>query len=330
MLGIIKLKPFEVAKDMEYQKRLVDAGLLEVLIDLLSQCKNEEISNILPNGGDEQSGPWLWVHLLDRFSRYDTSRSLGVVSNAGFRPFIKCMCNCHKREFFRSTNLWYESVGFFIGLVRTLVKTRDAADILLQQDEDVLNLLVQSIFWNDQPDMAKSIKEHIKPIMLSMDPMEVMSNAAVLALHEISGILVHETVDDGLRKYVLKSEPKRLLQYIGKTPVPDNMHGNEHKVPFVVALINVIKSTKCGATKIFVIENMISSFVVAGCVDKEVIAGIIDYGLHFISCVDPVLGGDPEITLTIANNMMTNDGILPTTRCSFCVCCSSWLISNGL
>eukprot|EP00571_Detonula_confervacea_P016007 CAMPEP_0172307816 /NCGR_PEP_ID=MMETSP1058-20130122/8591_1 /TAXON_ID=83371 /ORGANISM="Detonula confervacea, Strain CCMP 353" /LENGTH=699 /DNA_ID=CAMNT_0013020091 /DNA_START=114 /DNA_END=2213 /DNA_ORIENTATION=+ len=300
----------------QYLQRLVDAGLIPAVLEILSRCEDDDFCDVVEADAtacsvvnsqvfnsrniEGQEGtipePRAWVLLL-----HDTVqhvKRLGEKRNHECRmqiaqeiaPLVKCMCDDMRRELFRSTKYWHTCIFPFIALIFNLAGTKETQSILIEHD-GFLALMVQCIFWSDQrPDILKESQ----PFMDGLKP-HSLSSIASLAFGVIGYILEGHQQEDEF-KYFFDGVGKECNINIGATSIVSKAYDPDSKKVFVSCLIGLLKGSK---NAVMASENlgipqeeirkMLYVLMVTGCVDKNVIAEVVDFGLSHTTTYDDAL-----------------------------------------
>ena len=143
------------AGDDAYLRGLVDAGLINTVLQLLERCEDEKFPDVLGRDGDIPN-PAIWLNLLlnavsGEFatmipnellwkSRMEIAKRIG--------PVVRCMTDYKQRTFFGENRYWWQgtSIVYFVILLQYLMGSPETLSILVEY-EGLVNFLIQCIFW---------------------------------------------------------------------------------------------------------------------------------------------------------------------------------------
>ena len=123
----------EVASEssLEYRLRLIEAGLIPTVLELVGRCK-ESFTDVLVDLGakDEDTSfvamPSIWVGLLSNLAgTFPTVRDDCIIEIAeGISgDLMKCMLDDTKRVLFNSNMYWHNTLFMFMTLLMNLLET---------------------------------------------------------------------------------------------------------------------------------------------------------------------------------------------------------------
>ena len=151
-------------EDIACRSRLVDAGMIDVVLDLLQRCTDEKFSDVLADIGEEECAkeggngggenellalPSVWVNVLLNTvchnnllndAKMDDCRVL-VAMNIG--PLVQCMINDSKREFYQNNMMWHRCISYFPTLLQKITLTSETVPILLEY-KGLADMVIQS------------------------------------------------------------------------------------------------------------------------------------------------------------------------------------------
>ena len=267
--------------DKHYMQRLISAGLIQVLLSLLNQCEDEEFDTVR-NGGDVVS-PVNWITILDMILEDDTSYAMEVAQNIG--PLTRCMCDYNTRMMYKRNVLWYESVASFLALLSRLIQTKETVTTVIE-NEGLMDFLIQCPFWRyNRPDIIHEIESFEKSgahnVSLNVTVMEcaLMDIVTVVecALMDIAHIIAAVSWQ---MDYDEETSATCLYKF-GTTTIPiKDEGGTVRKTPFIVALFKLMDSVQMNRGTQECINMVLSQLIGSNCVDKDVISGVINYGLN--------------------------------------------------
>ena len=288
-----------------FRQRLLEEGIIQLVLDFLIQCENSEVRCVISNTATPLLDPSRWLNLLvnitignaqvsplDDWEEDSENRKIVMHIVRDFGPVVKCMCNT-PGEFFKKKKHWYQSAMPFVFLVMNIAGTRDALPILLQY-EGLIEFMVQSIYWEShRPDIVEeSSRFH------TIDFQFIADNARKF-ISRISNLDVcREDVPDNSVRRCLKAIGTSRIAARSATPVA----GRRSEL-YVMNLIAHIQSEHLGKERNSELRYIdynfsfrtLKSLIIAGCVDKDVIAGVIDLAKQKqLTCEDA-----PHITMTM-------------------------------
>ena len=294
----------------QYLKRMVDAGLVSVVLGLLNKCREVDIVDIVDTEGSFPfngtmvksrgellegyvSTPTVWVDILLRLAA--SEKSLGInkmricrveIAN-GIKPLVECVCDDTKRELFKSTQHWYDVFLPFVTLVYWLIGrkcdpdyTGDVTIPILIEYKGLLETMVRCIFWaQERPDIMQESQQY-KSVLKPDNFAQIASWAGAIVEQIMKS---HELEDD--YKFYYNGTGKEYNMRIGSTLIVDEEYNPECTVPFISGLICLLG----GSVKSEVMNsgnfidrpslfNMMKMLLVTGCVDKK---GAENLGSHF-------------------------------------------------
>lgn len=148
------------AEHAAFMRRLVEEGVIEVLLNLLKRCADEEILHVIQDGRlmdgvgghDIITMPSKWALILAKLvlfssviggEKIDECRLTIATS---IQPLMKCMVDDMKRELYKSKECWHRFVESFMSLIVGVVQTKEAMDVIFR-NEGVVDMLIQVLFW---------------------------------------------------------------------------------------------------------------------------------------------------------------------------------------
>ena len=245
--------------DAAFHRRLVDAGIVDVLLMFLGRICDVSFSKLKQEiGGDVQD--WLyWLAILIHLSQ---SEAVSVMVTPRIGPLVKAMS---KREFFRDKReAWHGTVNC-VELINNLMNS-DRNKAVLAGYTQLLDFLVQSMFWTTyRPDIIKDIAAHEK--RGSSQP-GTLAKIHLVAIRSLYLLCQHS---DPFTK-----DGKSRLERIGTTSVVCQRHDKKNQLPFATGLLELIKNRKQDDRD--VLFSILFELIGAGCVDKRTILGLIELG----------------------------------------------------
>jgi len=251
-----KNEPDKVQKDqVVIYKKLVDAGLVSAAIGVTVTGCTEKHSS-----GDIFS-PRMCIMLLANMSNNDNKHRLQIAK--GIQPLIKCMINVEKREYFGSKKHWHKSIKVFIMLISNLALSNEVLDILVHTNDELTLYMVQSMFWGThrQEDIVKESKVY----NISKSPDLYFSSISTEAASFLQGLVegCNEKSDEGKNK----------IRELATMPIVST--NNHCESALIYGLLDILKLCPNDMRPFIALLHRLT---LGGCVDKEVIAGIIELG----------------------------------------------------
>jgi hypothetical protein len=278
--------------ELAYRSKLVEGGLIGIYLDLLKKCDGTTFAELFGEEGGEKfvPSPIEWMGFLSNYvtslrrapqsnpddipGRNGDPICIEIAENLG--PLIKCMRDDQKRELFGSKLFWYQTYPFFIIFVTNLVMMNNKAmPILLQYENgEFLKVMVQHLFINKYRDDIMKDDLAIKWIL----PRLYMSaDAATRFVYLRIAMIVDE--DDSLPGGLFTDEQTSKLYKIGVTPVVNESFDPNCNVSFMRGIVELVGQPTDDPTSKNIFYYFLSNLSVAGCVDADVINGVIRLGM---------------------------------------------------
>ena len=258
---------------------LKDSGVLSVVLVFLKRCEDESFNNLVnTNRSGTLQSPSHWINLLQKATLQKPSCRLQIAENIG--PLVKCMCNDMTRLFFKSNKHWKEAMLSFVGLIYNMIHscTADNSDkkivYALIQNEGLLRSIIQWGYWGQhRPDISKELR--LLDVDMCKDIARMGRDAIATLITDTDNFLRDE---DG--EWTEDSESFLLM--CGTTPIVNKDYDPSCMVSYAVQLIRHIKTEGWNEDEIDSLDYLVIGH--GDCVDKDVINGMIDLGLHY--CAD--------------------------------------------
>ena len=270
---------------------LDQSGIVSSTLNFLKRCEEDTFDKVLADardsisaprprgghisyvGGDLKS-PVLWIKVLSKAVELEPSCKVKIARSIG--PLVSCMCKDMTRLFFQSNKHWQEGILTFVELVSNMISnSKDSTNIKvvnsLLKYEGLLESIIQWNFWDKhRPDLV------------------IMENCTEIAAlgREITGNLFTGTVDNP------SAEDKQLLGLIGSMPIVSKDYDPNCMISYTAGLICYYKKRK-GSKEgfkldligdiLYILQPLIE---IGDCIDKDVIAGMIDLGMHHVHDYD--------------------------------------------
>lgn len=266
----------EVASDVAYLQRLVDAGLVAAVLPLLERGENGTVAEAL--GREESLGdPAGWIMLLDSMlqnttcedvrlnTRLEIARRIGLL--------IRCMIDDRQRRCFDDNFHWWDSMVPFVALLETLTLSLETVPILLQYD-GLVEFLIQCMFWEShRPDLVHEVREYADK--LDSDIFEAIYIAATRVVRAFAVETVDVTSDSSFR---VPERSRKRLAMIASTKIVNEKYNPKCKVTFGAGWFDLLVS----APKEDERESLWIIFVYmmrAQCATKTIFVRTVEHGL---------------------------------------------------
>ena len=256
----------------KYLVRLLDAGLVSVVLGLLQRCQEsfddvveaeiEDCRSIDWEKGYRQdmegriSAPGLWIHLLSNIivcsgignKRIDEIK-MQIACDIG--PLVSCMCDDVKRELFQSKKYWFNAIPSFVYNLYSIVSrmsgsldVRKSVVSILSKYDGLTELMIQSIFWGEhRPDIIKEAEEVAEGEMMDPDSFAMVADHAGAFLGE--ALKSHE--QEGAKKFYFEGYGKEMNYKFGTTPIVSRTYDPSCGLIFISGLIGLLRRDKTNA-----------------------------------------------------------------------------------
>ena len=281
---------------------IAKSGILSTVLSFIQQCENDTFDNVVLSaacaaraagvGALRYSGmlksPVFWIAILRKaVIQDDLCISLDIARSIG--PLVRCMCNDMERMFFKSNKYWREGIAVFVHLISSIVtKSLDPAVNAAEKDrketvdtllnhESLLSSIIQWGFYDDEhrPDIVKEVVRT-----------EICTQTVSIGMNTVAQLVRGAYKSTGHGESIT-SEGISRLKIIGKIPVVSKKYDPNCTISYVEGLIHLAKREgaelfvpSIGA---YILESLIEN---AGCVDKDVIKEMIDWGTNYDHDVD--------------------------------------------
>ena len=258
----------------KYLVRLLDAGLVSVVLGLLQRCQESfddvveaeiEIGGVsigkrviatCPDMEGRISAPGLWIHLLSNIivcsgvgnKRIDEIK-MQIACDIG--PLVSCMCDDVKRELFQSKKYWFDAIPSFVYNLYSIVSKRSgtldvrkSAVSILSKYDGLTELMIQSIFWGEhRPDIIKEAEEVAEGEMMGPDSFATVADHAGAFL--VEALKSHE--QEGAKKFYFEGYGKEMNYKFGTTPIVSRTYDPSCGLIFISGLIGLLKRDETNA-----------------------------------------------------------------------------------
>ena len=247
--GIILLYGSTDEGEMAILKRLVDAGLVATVLQLLERCEDETFTDVLSRhcGGGDLEAPSRWLLLLLQAAAADnrSSNDEPVQDHSNSRmeiarrigPLVRCMTNDSQRLFFGENKYWWRDrpIVYFVALVEGLVRSLETVPILLQY-EGLTEFLIQCLFWERcRSDIVEESRKHA--VEFDADNFKTIRNGAIRALRAL--FRVKKIMVDGC--FVrFSDEGSKRLHMIASTKIVSAKYNPDCKVTFAAGWFDLM------------------------------------------------------------------------------------------
>lgn len=278
----------ETREELAYRTKLVEGGLIQIILDILKQCGEKEFSQVLVATTTVVS-PVEYIGCLSQYvirdvmsgkrtpqDNIDDPVCIEIAENIG--PLVECMCDNETREFFKSKFFWYQSYSFFVMFVQNLVMMNsEAMNVLLQYEDGRLTcILIQTLFFEKyRPDI---MKDELAPKLMLGGP---TCHAALEIIQMHMSMITNEK---GVGDRFIGEQSKKIYD-IGVTPVVCGSHDPNCSISFMRGLVDLLGDPAEATTK-HICYYLLHLFSAAGCIGSDVIEGVIGLGMHVSDKVD--------------------------------------------
>ena len=280
--------------DIVCRDRLLDAGIVPVILELLVRCCEElPFPNVFPNQ---------WMSMLCIFG--DPSTDVQYAESMG--PIIQCLSDDRKRQFFQSNMFWHFSIPDFLTMASNVIQTEAALKIMLTY-EGFLDMVIRCLFYkSDRADIVQEVKD------LSFFALGDAFPSICKSSLNIISFIVHSNVDFGSGECLSYTdmkwksvEGKEMVKRIGKAFIVSSCDDKQDcKVLLVEGLLRTMPEFPPEVSKDTVF-HLLMVFTMAGCVDEQVISTAIDYGNNNVTDYDDAF----HITRVISHMLMPRTDI---------------------
>ena len=243
------------------------SGVLSTILKFLKRCEDDTFVKVMLDvGGGDLKTPTSWVRILLKAEAREESCRLHIAQSIG--PLVKCMCNDTKRQLFKSTKHWVDTIRAFVALIHNMIlsgfdnsdktENTEIIDTLLQH-EGLLTSIVQWGLWEEEyrPDITKKLTTDKR-----VDIVE-LGNATLNRLIKAADLD--------------SEEDRKRLETIGTTPIISKEYDPECTISLVVGLIRQVEIKGWTLDTSTALRRLISN---VSCVDKDVITEMIDLGIN--------------------------------------------------
>ena len=253
------------------------SGILSIVLDFLKRCENDTFDKVMAEVGGNLPCPSSWIGIIRKAEELEPSCRMQIAQNIG--PLVRCMCNDTKRVFFNNKKHWRESIVHFVDLITQMIdrfndepddENKMIVDTLLLHD-GLLRSIVQWGFWGEEhrPDITKELK---------IDDSAMIVEWGRKAIEQLVTLVRGKIYMDGDGSAVLTDEAKKLLDTIGTTPIMSKEYDPNCMVSYTAGLIRIMKNNGGTVNDVKSVQRLITW---ADCVDKRVIAEVIDFGFNY-------------------------------------------------
>ena len=293
---------------------VVGSGILSAVLDFLNRCEDNTFSKVMGDIGGDMVSPKLWINVLLQADELEQSCRMQIAQNIG--PLVRCMCADTKRVFFKSNKYWRESIVHFVDLITNMIHRANnergdennmIVDTLLEH-EGLLRSIVQWGFWGEEnrPDITKELGVEDRTVIVEWGRNAITQLMALVEVYK-----------DGERTAVLTDDAKKRIDTIGTTPIVSKEYDPSCMISYTSGLIRIMKTVQWTNDDFVNLRNLTRC---ANCVDKGVIAEIIDFGSNYTTNWDTA-----EVVARIARDVILqksnveNLGVLSDTRVAYAV-----------
>ena len=142
------------------------SGILSTVLKFLKRCEDDTFVKVMLDVGGNLTTPQAWINILMKVEVQEPTCRLQIAQNIGL--LVSCMYNDTKRQFFKSTKHWSDTIYTFAALIHNMiykavsnleVEGKVIIDTLLQY-EGLLSSIVQWGFWEEKyrPDITNELQ----------------------------------------------------------------------------------------------------------------------------------------------------------------------------
>lgn len=252
------------ATDAAFLNSLVEAGLIDVLLEYVDRSLSESFAQVLLDVGGDVYSHHSWLVILVNLGLKEAN-SYQIAPRIG--PLIKCLS---KHTFFKKKQD-FSAMGNCMELINNLLIYTQNIPVLLQHTS-LIDFMVQSLFWTKyRPDLIQKLCAQQKRGKVNDKVLETIQSVAFRAL------CLFCTVDTE------SQEGKKRLERIGLAPVIDHRYvdfDEKNQIAFVTGLFELLKARDHDIDELLF---LLFQLVAANCVDKQTILGIIELGPEIVS-----------------------------------------------
>lgn len=279
------------SEELAFRHKLIDNGLIGILLELLKHCEHMQFSELFIGTEKKEfvEGPAIWMTILSNSVIYTSqssrTNSAGICGEdggvicveiaEGIESLVKCMHDDMKKELFQSNEYWYQTYPFFIILVTNLVMSNNKAMAVLLQYENgrFIGMLIQYLFFEKY--RADIMEDELARKWL-IPRLPTSCEAAMRFLYLRVAMITHV----GPPGTLLNEEQRKNLYEIGVTPVVSEAFDPKCSTSFMRGIVDLVKKSKDDPTSKQIYYYFLSELAVAGCVDSDVIKGVIKLGMQ--------------------------------------------------
>ena len=264
--------------DEAFLRRLIGAGLVATVFQLLDRCEEEKFADVLGRDGDLPS-PEFWLMMLVNTVFPDNVTCKDLVLNTrmeiarGIGPLVRCLTDDSKRMFFGENRFWCPCIGYFVGLVEALVLSPETVPILIQY-QGLTEFLIECMFWNNhRPDIVVESRTYVAERL--PNPLEIVVKCASRTLREFARV-DKVTIKGGVR---FPDEGTKRLELIASTKIVSEKYNPDCKVNFAAGLFDLIKADPSEYVLLnlwFIVRHLVWAQL---CIDRATIVRIVKHGL---------------------------------------------------
>ncbi|KAL7554364.1 hypothetical protein ACHAWF_017811 [Thalassiosira exigua] len=254
--------------DVEYRIKLLEAGVVDALVEVLSRCHEEGMHDLVEKGVPSQ-----WMMVLAALMNPPACETIFD----GLSPVFRCLLDSNDRTFFNSNLQWYMSQYFFVAIIGSAVEISnfDVIPLLLKYD-DLIEFVVQALFWKTKrPDIVREVLVRFNDWPGQADEyFSNLRNVAVDALSRIvTGCLI--VVKEENAQYFVQDFGEEAVNRMARSSVVSSEYDCTNDEVFVASLFDVLPTVSIEKKSLlWEIQNIFSQ---SECVDKRVIIQCMKY-----------------------------------------------------
>ena len=274
--AIVLLACSESGKN-RYLRRLVEAGLIATVLQLLARCEDENFADVLGGDGDLPC-PAVWLQLLHNTVSNVNMLCQEVLANSrmeiarGIGPVVRCMTDECQRMFFGENKYWWHgrAIFLFVDLLGDLVMSLETVPILIQY-EGLVEFLIQCLFWGKhRPDIVEESHKYAPT-----NTFEMIQHSALIVLQALTGV---DKVINGAQSGKLTDEEIKHLQMIASTKIVIEKYNPDSKMTFAAGWFELRNASSDTVTQAR-LWLILYQLILGQCVDRAMVVRMVKYGV---------------------------------------------------
>ena len=278
------------ASDTAYLQRLVEAGLLTTVLQLLERCHGEKFSDVLGRNGDlPNPGVWLSV-LLNSILETGVPNKETLLNSRmeiarGIGPVVRCMIDDRQRMFFDEKKYWWQgpSIVSFFGILENLTYSLETVPVLVEY-EGLTEFLVQSIFWEShRPDIVADTHKYAS--FIPPDTFRIIQESAIAVLYAFVNVGEDGCSDEEPK---FSDEEAKKMKRMASTKIVSELYNPDCKVTFVAGWFDLMKAGPSEQDSLR-LWSILLQLMAAQCVDRKLIVRLVEYGTSNVTSYNDAL-----------------------------------------